>query len=94
MEENEVTTEYEATDIEIVEQPQPEPEQEEQLSTLLEDVKQQYETRLTEMVAKKDREIAERDNVIKQLLDDNSKTAVIEPSIADKINSKRNYKKW
>ena len=95
MEENEVTTEYEATDIEIVEQPQPEPEQEQaNLSSLIDEVKQQYETKLTEMVAKKDREIAERDNVIKQLIDQEDKTAVFEKSIADKINEKRNYKKW
>lgn len=71
-----------------------EPEQEEQLSTLINEVKQQYETKLTEMVAKKDREIAERDNVIKQLIDQEDKTAVFEKSIADKINEKRNYKKW
>ena len=71
-----------------------EPEQVDQLSTLINDVKQQYEAKLTEMVAKKDREIAERDNVIKQLIDQEDKTAVFEKSIADKINEKRNYKKW
>ena len=80
------------------EQEQPEqPEQKEEqanLSSLIDEVKQQYETKLTEMVAKKDREIAERDNVIKQLIDQEDKTAVFEKSIADKINEKRNYKKW
>lgn len=87
---------------EQLEQPQEQeqseqPEQKEEqanLSSLIDEVKQQYETKLTEMVAKKDREIAERDNVIKQLIDQEDKTAVFEKSIADKINEKRNYKKW
>ena len=79
---------------EIKEQEQQEQEQqEENLTTLVDELKTQYENRIKEIVANKDKEIAQRDDVIKQLLDD-TKTAKVQPSIADKINAKRNFRKW
>lgn len=66
--------------------------QKDELPTIIDEIKQSYEKKITDIVTKKDKEIKERDNVIKQLLSDDN-TAVV-PSIAEKINSKRNFKKW
>lgn len=56
-------------------------------------IKQGYETKLAEQKAEADKAIKERDEVIKQLLSGNG-TATKPPSIVDKINAKRTYKKW
>ncbi len=63
------------------------------LQETIECIKQGYETKLAEQKAEADKAIKERDEVIKQLLSGNG-TANEPPSIVDKINAKRNYKKW
>ena len=71
--------------VEQVEQPS------ETLSTLITELTDKYEARISAIVKKYDASIAERDDVIKQLL---TGETVQEQSIADRINARRTYKKW
>ena len=71
--------------VEQVEQPA------ETLSTLITELTDKYEARISAIVKKYDASIAERDDVIKQLL---TGETVQEQSIADRINARRTYKKW
>lgn len=76
------------------EQPKVEqPPKQDTLQETITSIKQGYETKLAEQKAEADKAIKERDEVIKQLLSGNG-TATKPPSIVDKINAKRNYKKW
>ena len=79
------------------EEQQEQQEQQEQgqapdLNTLIEEVKSDYEKRITDLLTKHDKEIKERDNVIKQLL--RGETCEEPHTIADTINATRNFKKW
>lgn len=75
------------------EQTKVEPPKQSTLQETITSIKQGYETKLAEQKAEADKAIKERDEVIKQLLSGNG-TATKPPSIVDKINAKRNYKKW
>lgn len=75
------------------EQPKVEPPKQSTLQETITSIKQGYETKLAEQKAEADKAIKERDEVIKQLLSGNG-TATKPPSIVDKINAKRTYKKW
>lgn len=77
---------------EQVEQPTDQVEQPaETLSTLITELTDKYEARISAIVKKYDASIAERDDVIKQLL---TGETVQEQTIADRINARRTYKKW
>ena len=65
----------------------------ESLSNIVNDLKSQYEGQIKALKDAYGKEIAERDSVIKQLLSD-SNTATEHETIVDKINKKRNFKKW
>ena len=81
------------------EQKQDEPKQEqeqkqdENLTRIVTEIKEQYENKIEALKDAYGKQIAERDIVIKQLLSDNN-TAVETETMVDKINKKRNYKKW
>lgn len=75
------------------EPPKVEPPKQSTLQETITSIKQGYETKLVEQKAEADKAIKERDEVIKQLLSGNG-TATKPPSIVDKINAKRTYKKW
>ena len=84
---------------EVEKQPEVETEVEKQPETtkdlpkVVQEIKAQYEAKIEAMKEDYENEIASRDNVITQLLGDNE-TAVVTETIVDKINKKRNFKKW
>lgn len=93
------------TDEEIKEEPkqeeskQEEPVKEEEkeqpsLEKTINTLKEGYETKIAKLKADAERAISERDNVIKQLLNGDETANEPEPTIVDKINAKRQYKKW
>ena len=61
--------------------------------TVVQEIKAQYEAQIEALKDAYSKEIAERDIVIKQLLSDNN-TADEHETLVDKINKKRNFKKW
>ena len=63
------------------------------LNTLVFDLKKQYEEKIENITKSKNDEIKARDDIIKQLLNGNSKMSA-KATIADKINKNRNFKKW
>lgn len=65
----------------------------ESLSNIVLELKEQHDNEIKALKDAYGKEIAERDNVIKQLLSD-SNTATTHDAIIDKINQKRNFKKW
>lgn len=72
-----------------------EPKQEEQnenLTRIVTDIKTQYENKIEALKDAYGKQIAERDSVIKQLL--NGENTAKPETIVDKINKTRNYKKW
>ena len=68
-------------------------EQKESLSDIVNRLKEQYEYRIVQMEKKHTKDIEERDNLIAQLLDDTKESSTYQ-SVSDRINQKRNYKKW
>ena len=77
------------------EQETQEPNQEEQnenLTRIVTDIKAQYENKIEALKDAYGKQIAERDSVIKQLL--NGENTAKPETIVDKINKTRNYKKW
>lgn len=64
-----------------------------ELPTVVQEIKAQYEVQIEALKDAYGKQIAERDIVIKQLLSDNN-TAVEHETVVDKINKKRNFKKW
>lgn len=72
-----------------------EQEQEQEQSNLIDVINASWESKLLKMTTDYEKRLAERDNVIKQLItngktDNDSKG----DTIIDKINAQRNYKKW
>ena len=63
------------------------------LNTLVFDLKKQYEEKIESITKSKNDEIKARDDIIKQLLNGNSKMSA-KATIADRINKNRNFKKW
>lgn len=74
-----------------VEETQQETKQDSMQETIL-SIKQGYEEKIAKQKAEADKAIKERDAVIKQLL--SGENTAKEPTIIDKINAKRIYKKW
>ena len=66
--------------------------QDENLTRIVTDIKTQYENKIEALKDAYGKQIAERDSVIKQLL--NGENTAKPETIVDKINKTRNYKKW
>ena len=77
------------------EQPAKQPEEQpvKELPAIVDEIKIEFENKLKNVVADYDKQIAERDKVIKQLINSDN-TAVAVETVADIINKKRNFKKW
>ena len=76
--------------IEEVVEKQPETNE---LPNIVQELKAQFEAKIEALKDAYGKQIAERDTVIKQLLNDDE-TAVERETIVDKINNKRKFKKW
>lgn len=76
------------------EEKQEEEKQEEtEYKDLILEIQQEYMAKIQSIVEKNKKELAKRDNLIKQLIAGESNQEET-PSIADKINAKRQFKKW
>lgn len=64
-----------------------------ELPSIVQELKAQYEVQIEALKDAYGKQIAERDIVIKQLLSGDN-TADNHETICDKINKKRNFKKW
>ncbi len=73
---------------------QPKAENDKELSKLVNDLKQDYDNRISAMREKYTNEIAQRDDIIRQLMVGNETAKEPTPSIVDNINNKRIFKKW
>lgn len=71
---------------------QDETKQDENLTRIVTEIKEQYENKIEALKDAYGKKIAERDSVIKQLL--NGENTAKPETIVDKINKTRNYKKW
>lgn len=69
--------------------PQPDPPAE-SIQKLLNDVIKDYETKFNDLKTSTEKAIAERDDMIRSLLNGDKPRL----SVADKINAQRNFKKW
>lgn len=67
---------------------------EDTLPDLVNKIRKEYEMRIAEMEAKHAAAIADRDEIIQQLISGNPAKNVSRETIADRINIKRNFKKW
>ena len=67
---------------------------EDTLPDIVNKIREEYEMRIAEMEAKHDAAIADRDAIIQQLISGNPSGNVFRESFVDKINEKRNFKKW
>lgn len=74
---------------EVIEEKTEEPS----LPDIVADIKAEYEAKLSDQAAKHAAELKDRDDIIKQLIGGAGSETHTE-SFVDKINSKRNYKKW
>lgn len=59
---------------------------------LILEIQQEYMAKIQSIVEKNKKELAKRDNLIKQLIAGEKDEET--PSIADKINARRQFKKW
>ena len=86
MQEQENTTEVEQN------QNQTQEENQKSFEESIKELKETYERKINDILLSKNKEIEERDNVIKQLLigEDNEEKS----TIVEKINEKRIFKKW
>ena len=67
---------------------------EDTLPDLVEKIRVDYETRLAEMEAKHAAAIADRDAIIQQLISGNNSSNVSRETFVERLNEKRNFKKW
>lgn len=75
------------------EEKQEEEKQEEtEYKDLILEIQQEYMAKIQSIVEKNKKELAKRDNLIKQLIAGEKDEET--PSIADKINARRQFKKW
>ena len=70
-----------------------EKQEETEYKDLILEIQQEYMAKIQSIVEKNKKELAKRDNLIKQLIAGESNQEET-PSIADKINAKRQFKKW
>lgn len=73
---------------------QPKVENDKELSKLVNDLKQDYDNKISAMREKYINEIAQRDDIIRQLMVSGDTAKQPTPSFVDNINNKRNFKKW
>lgn len=69
-----------------------EEEKENEFENLVISLKKEYEEKIASINEKNKKELVKRDNLIKQLIAGEKEEET--PSIADKINAKRLFKKW
>lgn len=67
---------------------------EDTLPDIVNKIREEYEMRIAEMEAKHAAAIADRDAIIQQLISGNPSGNVSRETFVDKINEKRNIKKW
>ena len=67
---------------------------EDTLPDIVNKIREEYEIRIAEMEAKHVAAIADRDAIIQQLISGNPSGNVSHETFIDKINEKRNFKKW
>lgn len=67
---------------------------EDTLPDIVEKIRAEYETRLAEMEAKHAAAIADRDAIIQQLISGNPSGNVSRETFVDRLNEKREFKKW
>lgn len=67
---------------------------EDTLPDIVNKIREEYETRIAEMEAKHAAAIADRDAIIQQLISGNQSGNGSSETFIDKINEKRNFKKW
>lgn len=70
-----------------------EKQEETEYKDLILEIQQEYMAKIQSIVEKNKKELAKRDNLIKQLIAGESNQEET-PSIADKINARRQFKKW
>ena len=64
------------------------------LPDIVNKIREEYEMRIAEMEAKHATAIADRDAIIQQLISDNQSGNGSSETFIDRINKKRNFKKW
>ena len=64
------------------------------LPAIVHKLREEYEKRIAELEAKHAADIADRDAIIQQLISGNPPSNVSRETFIDKINDKRNFKKW
>lgn len=64
------------------------------LPDVVQKIRTEYEKRIAELEAKHAADIADRDAIIQQLISGNPSANVSRETFIDKINTKRNFKKW
>lgn len=85
--------EQEKQEIEEKEEVEEQEEKEEnEIETLVLNIKKEYEEKIATINEKNKKELAKRDNLIKQLIAGEKEEET--STIADKINAKRQFKKW
>lgn len=67
---------------------------EDTLPDLVNKIRKEYEIRIAEIEAKHAAAIADRDEIIQQLISGNPAENISRETFADRINNKRNFKKW
>lgn len=67
---------------------------EDTLPDIVNKIREEYEMRIAEMEAKHAAAIADRDAIIQQLISGNPSGNGSRETFVDKINEKRNFKKW
>lgn len=77
---------------EIEEKEEVEEQEENEIETLVLNIKKEYEEKIATINEKNKKELAKRDNLIKQLIAGEKEEET--STIADKINAKRQFKKW
>ena len=73
---------------------QPKVDEDKKLSKLVNDLKQDYDNKISAIQEKYTNEIAQRDDIIRQLMTGSDTAKQPTPSFVDNINNKRNFKKW
>lgn len=66
---------------------------EDTLSDIVAKIREEYDNRIAEMEARHAAAIADRDAIIQQLISGNP-SGNVSKTFVDKINEKRNFKKW
>ena len=85
------------TPLQEEEKQEPELQEEEKPETIPElvlKIKEEYDEKIAELETKHAAAIADRDAIIQQLISGGKQGAEQSYSFVDKINGKRNYKKW